>query len=126
MEARLTPLFLRPSYGIPFSKITVSDLILVDSQGNTIHGKHPTCNPAGWCIHHMLHEQRPDIVSAAHAHTPYGTTWSAFGKELVPYAQDSCAIYERHVVFDGLPLISNTVEAKKVGSDEQAGARETA
>jgi ribulose-5-phosphate 4-epimerase/fuculose-1-phosphate aldolase len=91
-----------------------SDLVLVDPNGSVIYGKYPIVNPAGWAIHHVLHEHRPDIVAAAHAHTPAGTAFSAFGEPLIPYAQDSCAIYGRHAVFDGLPLIGDTVEAKKM------------
>ncbi len=108
------PVFPNAPDGIPFSKIKASDLVLVDPHGSVIYGKYPIVNPAGWAIHHMLHEQRPNIISAAHAHTPHGTAFSAFGETLIPYAQDSCAIYERHAVFDGLPLIGDTVEAKKM------------
>ncbi|KAI9016681.1 class II aldolase/adducin, N-terminal [Hyaloraphidium curvatum] len=103
-------------YGVPFSKMKVSDLVLVNGEGDVIYGRYPTVNPAGWAIHHSLHLARSNVISAAHAHTPDGTAFSAFGIPLIPYAQDSAAIYERHVVFDGMPLIGDTVEAGKMAA----------
>ncbi len=82
-----------------FGQIKVSDLILVDRAGNVVEGDSPV-NTAAFVIHSNVHEARPDVVAAAHAHSIYGKSWSALGKPLDPITQDVCAFYGDHTVFD--------------------------
>jgi ribulose-5-phosphate 4-epimerase/fuculose-1-phosphate aldolase len=83
-----------------FATIKVSDLILVDHNGKVVQGNKPI-NIAAFAIHSRIHKARPDVISAAHAHSPYGKAWSTFGKTLPPITQDSCRFYGDHSVFDG-------------------------
>lgn len=78
--------------GLHFSRIRVSDLLLVNARGEIVVGDRPL-NRAAFAIHAALHEARPDIVSAAHTHSTYGKAWSAMGRKLDPLTQDSCAFY---------------------------------
>ena len=82
-----------------FSQIRVSDLQLVDHEGNVLVGDRPI-NSAGFTIHSAIHAARPDVVAAAHTHSTYGKAFSALGRLLGPLTQDSCAFYEDHAVFD--------------------------
>lgn len=82
-----------------FGQIKVSDLQLVDHDGNILIGDRPI-NKAGFTIHSALHKARPDVIAAAHTHSVYGKAWSTLGRLLDPLTQDSCAFYEDHVVFD--------------------------
>jgi ribulose-5-phosphate 4-epimerase/fuculose-1-phosphate aldolase len=82
-----------------FGHIKVSDLQLVDHDGNILIGDKPI-NQAGFTIHSALHRARPDVVAAAHTHSTYGKAWSALGRLLGPLTQDSCAFYEDHALFD--------------------------
>jgi ribulose-5-phosphate 4-epimerase/fuculose-1-phosphate aldolase len=84
-------------FGMSFRHIRVSDLILVDHQGNIRYGDRPV-NRAGFVIHSAVHEARPDVVAACHAHSVYGKAWSSLGRVLDPITQDACALYENHVV----------------------------
>jgi ribulose-5-phosphate 4-epimerase/fuculose-1-phosphate aldolase len=86
-------------YGAPFHSVTVDDLVLVGPQGNVVEGRGHI-NPAAYNIHWPVHEARPDIVSAAHTHTPYGTPFSALVEKLRPITQESCAFYDDHELFD--------------------------
>jgi len=85
----------------PFAKsfryMSVSDLILVNHDGDVVYGSQPV-NRAAFCIHAAIHHARPDVVAAAHAHSPYGKSWSSLGRLLDPITQDSCAFYEDHTV----------------------------
>lgn len=85
----------------PFAKsfryMSVSDLILVNHDGDVVYGSQPV-NRAAFCIHAAIHQARPDVVAAAHAHSPYGKSWSSLGRLLDPITQDSCAFYEDHTV----------------------------
>jgi ribulose-5-phosphate 4-epimerase/fuculose-1-phosphate aldolase len=84
-------------FAISFRHAKVSDLILVDHDGNVVYGKHPV-NRAAFIIHSAVHEARPDIVAAAHSHSVHGKAFSALGIPLDPITQDSCVFYDDHTV----------------------------
>jgi ribulose-5-phosphate 4-epimerase/fuculose-1-phosphate aldolase len=86
-------------FGMHFGQIKVSDLIRVDAEGNVIEGKRPV-NVAAFAIHYQIHQARPDVVAAAHAHSIYGKAWSSVGRPLDPITSEACAFYEDHVFFD--------------------------
>ena len=58
-------------FGMNFRHIRVSDLILVNHDGQVVEGKRPV-NRAAFVIHSAVHAARPDVVAAAHAHSVYG------------------------------------------------------
>jgi ribulose-5-phosphate 4-epimerase/fuculose-1-phosphate aldolase len=86
-------------FGMHFSLIRVSDLILVNHRGEVVEGNKPV-NEAAFAIHSRIHAARPDVVAAAHAHSTYGKSWSSLGRLLDPLTQDACSFYEDHGLFD--------------------------
>lgn len=50
-----------------FSLISVSDLILVNEEGQVVIGDEPI-NAAAFAIHSEIHKARPDVHAACHAH----------------------------------------------------------
>jgi ribulose-5-phosphate 4-epimerase/fuculose-1-phosphate aldolase len=82
-----------------FGHIKVSDLQLVDHDGDILIGDKPI-NKAGFTIHSAIHKARPDVIAAAHTHSNYGKAWSTLGRLLDPLTQDSCAFYEDHALFN--------------------------
>jgi ribulose-5-phosphate 4-epimerase/fuculose-1-phosphate aldolase len=80
-----------------FRLMRVSDLILVNHEGEVVYGNQPV-NRAAFCIHAAIHQARPDVVSAAHSHSVYGKAWASLGRKLDPITQDSCYFYDDHVV----------------------------
>ncbi|MBU7582638.1 MAG: class II aldolase/adducin family protein [Nostoc sp. TH1S01] len=86
-------------FGMHFGLIRVSDLILVNQEGEVIIGDRPV-NRAAFAIHSQIHATRPDVVAAAHAHSIYGKSWSSLGRLLDPLSQDACAFYQDHSLFD--------------------------
>lgn len=86
-------------FGVSFGRISVKDLILVDRHGNVVEGDRPVSRGA-FVIHSCIHDARPDVVAAAHAHTIYGRALSALGTKLRPVVQEACAFYEDHEVYD--------------------------
>src|SRR2546425_10688560 len=58
-------------FGMHFSQIRVSDLLLVNDAGEVVEGDHPV-NDAAFAIHSRVHAARPDVVAAAQAHSMYG------------------------------------------------------
>ena len=84
-------------FGMSFRHIRQSDLILVDHSGNVVYGTKPV-NRAAFVIHAAVHAARPDVVAAAHAHSPYGKSFSSLGIPLAPLTQDACIFYKDHHV----------------------------
>ncbi len=84
-------------FAVSFRHIRVSDLILVDHDGNVVYGTRPV-NRAAFVIHSAVHQARPDVIAAAHSHSVHGKAFSSLGIPLAPITQDSCIFYEDHVV----------------------------
>ncbi len=86
-------------FGLDFSQIRVSDLVLVNHKGEVVEGDQPV-NAAAFAIHSQVHSARPEVVAAAHAHSMHGKAWSSLGRRLDPLTQDACAFYEDHGLFN--------------------------
>src|SRR6266702_3387633 len=118
---RLDHYWMNP-FGMHFSQIRVSDLILVNDQGEVVDD-YPEANQqsrrevnlAAFAIHSRIHKARPDVVAAAHAHSLYGKAWSSLGRPLDPLTQDACAFYEDHAVFDDYTgIVEETSEGDRI------------
>jgi ribulose-5-phosphate 4-epimerase/fuculose-1-phosphate aldolase len=77
----------------------VSDLILVNEEGQVVEGDEPI-NAAAFAIHSEIHKARPDVHAACHAHSVYGKAFSVFGRELDMMTQDSLRFWKNHAVYD--------------------------
>src|SRR5437773_11262910 len=78
-DPELTDHFWVNPFGMHFGHIRVSDLLLVDHNGNVVQGDRAV-NAAAFAIHSQVHAARPDVVAAAHSHSIYGRTWSTLGR----------------------------------------------
>jgi ribulose-5-phosphate 4-epimerase/fuculose-1-phosphate aldolase len=99
-------------FGMSFSHIRVSDLILVNDHGEVVEGT-PLLNQAAFAIHSQVHAARPDVIAAAHSHSLHGKAWSALGRKLDPITQDACAFYDDHELFDDFTGVVLDVEEGK-------------
>ena len=86
-------------YGVSYHRATVRDLVLVGPDGELVDGEG-VINRAGYYIHHPILMTRPDIVSATHVHTGWGTPFSAEARLFEPITQESCIFFEDHALFD--------------------------
>ncbi len=111
-DPELTDHFWVNPFGLSFRRIRVSDLLLVGPDGTVVEGDRRV-NRAAFVIHAAVHEARPDIVAAAHAHSVHGKAWSSLGRTLDPITQDACVFFEDHVVV--------TEEGGRVVFEESAG-----
>jgi ribulose-5-phosphate 4-epimerase/fuculose-1-phosphate aldolase len=88
-------------YGVSFHEATVSDLVLVGPGGEILEGRDAGgINLAAYYIHHPILEARPEIVSATHVHTGWGTPFAAERRPILPITQESCIFFEDHALFD--------------------------
>ncbi|MBD2387143.1 class II aldolase/adducin family protein [Cylindrospermum sp. FACHB-282] len=98
-DPELTDHFWVNPLGVYFGHIRVSDLLLVNSEGEVVKGSR-SVNQAAFAIHSQIHEARPDVIAAAHAHSLYGKAWSSLGRILDPLTQDACAFYQDQGLFN--------------------------
>jgi ribulose-5-phosphate 4-epimerase/fuculose-1-phosphate aldolase len=90
-------------WGVPFHAATVDRLVLVGPDGTVEDAGGSSggaVNVAGYHIHSPLLAARPDVVGAAHTHTPFGTPWSANVAPFRALSQESCAFVLDQAVFD--------------------------
>jgi ribulose-5-phosphate 4-epimerase/fuculose-1-phosphate aldolase len=111
--------------GVHFSRIKVSDLMLVSHDGEIVQPPAkaaPRLNRAAFAIHSELHKARPEVVAAAHSHSLYGKAWSALGRLLEPLTQDSAAFYDDHALFEEFSgVVLDASEGRKIA--ETLGSR---
>ena len=95
--------------GASYHEAKVSDLVLVGPDGRIVDAEGST-NEAAYFIHHPILMARPEVVSAAHVHTGWGTPFSAEVRPLEPISQESCAFFEDHSIFDDEEIDIQSVE----------------
>jgi ribulose-5-phosphate 4-epimerase/fuculose-1-phosphate aldolase len=101
-------------FGMHFSQIRSSDLVLVNRTGEVIEGDDHV-NTAAFAIHSRVHAARPDTVAAAHAHSIHGKAWASLGRLLDPITQDACAFYDDHALFDDFTgVVYETAEGDRI------------
>jgi ribulose-5-phosphate 4-epimerase/fuculose-1-phosphate aldolase len=86
-------------FGVSFNRVSVRDLICVDTDGNVVEGRHRV-NPSAFIIHSRIHTLRPDATAAAHGHTPSSRALGALGRLLDPIDQESAAFYQDQVFYN--------------------------
>ena len=102
--------------GVHFGQIKISDLLLVNHDGEVVQGDRPV-NVAAFAIHSRLHKARPDVNAAAHSHSLYGRTFSSLGKKIDPITQDACAFYERQAIYEDFSgVVEETDEGDRIAS----------
>ncbi|WP_299493427.1 class II aldolase/adducin family protein [Acaryochloris sp. IP29b_bin.137] len=115
-DPEFTDCFWVNPVGIYFGHIHVSDLILVNHEGKVEKGSKPV-NTAAFAIHSQVHQARPDVIAAAHAHSPFGKVWSSLGRLLDPITQDSCAFFEDHALFNKYTgVVLDTKEGQQIAA----------
>lgn len=115
-DPELTDHFWVNPFGMSFKHIKVSDLILVNHQGQVVEGRYPV-NEAAFAIHSQIHQARPDVVAAAHSHSVHGRALSALGQLLEPITQDVCAFYQDHALFDDYTgVVTDLEEGKRIAA----------
>lgn len=101
-------------YGVPFKHATVDELVLVAPDGTLAQGSGGI-NNAAYHIHHPVHVARPDVVSAAHCHSPYGTPFAAQARLFEPISQESCMFVFDQAIFDDEELnVVSTVGGERI------------
>lgn len=102
-------LFMVNPFGLAFSEIRASDLLICDFKGNVLEGDGEPEDTA-FFIHSRLHQRVPRAKVAFHTHMPYATSLSMVeGAPLSWSGQNALRYYGRTLVddhYNGLALDS--------------------
>ncbi|GHE10273.1 class II aldolase/adducin family protein [Streptomyces alanosinicus] len=96
-------------FGVSFNRVTVADLICVDTEGRVVWGSRRV-NPSAFVIHAAIHQRYPHLHAAAHAHTAHSRALGALGLLLEPIDQESAAFHNRQHLYEAYEGPSITVE----------------
>jgi ribulose-5-phosphate 4-epimerase/fuculose-1-phosphate aldolase len=113
------PRFLINPYGMLFSEITASSLVVVDVEGNAIGESAWPVNPAGFVIHSAIHMGRADAHCVMHTHTLAGMAVAATEDGILPLNQMSMEFVGRVPVHDyeGIAADDNLSERDRLVRD---------
>src|SRR5919198_3727868 len=64
--------FLINPFGLHYSEVTASNLVLIDLEGNTLRETKWPVNQAGFVIHSAIHGALPSAHCVMHTHTTNG------------------------------------------------------
>lgn len=113
------PRFLINPYGILFSEITASSLVVVNAKGEAVGDSPWPVNPAGFVIHSAIHLGRPDAHCVMHTHTLAGMTLAATADGILPLNQMSMEFAGRVAVheYEGIAAEDNLSERERLVRD---------
>jgi ribulose-5-phosphate 4-epimerase/fuculose-1-phosphate aldolase len=89
-------------HGVSFDRATPADMVLVAPDGSATDesGAPARINKTAYYIHQPIHEARPDVGSAAHTHTQWGTPLAAERRIIEPITQEATVFYDDVALFD--------------------------
>lgn len=90
--------YLAP-FGLHWSEIRASDLIVVDFDGHVLEGEGPVEDTA-FFIHAPLHAARPDLRCVLHTHMPYATALSMLDRPELLMASQNAIGFAGEVAWD--------------------------
>ena len=61
--------YLVNPFGLNYREVTPQNLLKVSVEGQLIEPSEYPANPAGFALHGVIHENRPDVGCVAHTHT---------------------------------------------------------
>lgn len=99
--------FLVNRYGVHFSKMRASDVLLLDAN-EPPEGMGDDVDPTAYCIHGAMHRNNPRARCILHVHSKYATALSTLkDTSIPPIDQTTMRFYNRVAVdngFDGMGL----------------------
>jgi len=92
--------FLINPFGLHYSEITASSLLLIDLEGNSLRESKWPVNRAGYVIHSALHESQEEAHCVMHTHTTTGLAVACLKDGLSPSNFYGAQLHERVAYHD--------------------------
>jgi ribulose-5-phosphate 4-epimerase/fuculose-1-phosphate aldolase len=91
--------FLINPQGLHWSEVTPADLVIVDSKGNHVAGRHKV-EPTAFFIHGCIHRAHPRARCVLHTHMPYATTLTTIEGGELAWASQNALRFHGRVAYD--------------------------
>lgn len=100
--------FIYP-FGLRFNEVTTSNLLKVSLDGTVLEGQEFQYNRTGYIIHGSIYQNRADVNTIFHLHTPEIVAVSACEEGLLPLSQWALHFYGKvsYHNYDSLALENN-------------------
>jgi len=106
--------FLLNPYGVHFSRMRASDLLLLDAN-NPASIESDLVEPTAWCIHGAMHRNLPQARCILHVHPRWATALSSLrDASMPPIDQNTMRYFNRIAVDDGFDGMGLDEEAERL------------
>ena len=107
--------FLINPNGRHFSRITASNLLLLDANDSETLNKPNAPDPSAWGLHGSLHRNVPHARCILHVHSTYATVLASLEDSLMqPIDQNSARFFNRVVVDEGFGGMAFEEEGERI------------
>ena len=94
--------FLMNRDQIHFSRVTASNLLLLDADDPETMSQPDAPDPTAWGLHSAIHRNVPHARVALHVHPKYSTVLASLADSSMPAIdQNTATFYDRYVIDDG-------------------------
>lgn len=108
--------FLVNPYGIHFSRMKASDLLVLDAN-NPKEIERDDVDPTAFSIHGAIHRAVPHARCIMHVHSKYATVLASLKeKTMLPIDQNTARFFERTVIDNGFDGMGLEDEAERLAS----------
>lgn len=106
--------FLMNRNQVHFSRVTASDLLLLDANDPEALAHPDAPDITAWGLHGSVHRRCPHHRCAMHVHSMYATVLASLkNSNLLPIDQNSAMFYERYVIDDGYGGLATESEGER-------------
>ena len=107
--------FLCIAYGLAWSEVTASNLLLLDETGKVLEGSGAP-DPTAFFIHSRIHKQHPHATCVLHTHMPHATALCCLEDMELKMINQNCLRFYDEVAYDTdyKGLVLGTVEGDRM------------
>lgn len=91
--------YLINPFGMHFSEMRASDLLMLDGAGNIIEGEGEV-EATAFHIHSSIHRARPDAFCVLHTHMPYATAITAVHRGRLEMCHQNATRFHGRIAYD--------------------------
>lgn len=91
--------FLINPYGLHWSEVTASSLVLCDAEGNVLEGEN-TVEPTAFFIHSRVHLAAPQATCVMHTHMPYATALTLREDGRLAMCDQTALLFHDRIAYD--------------------------
>ncbi|MGH9847094.1 MAG: aldolase, partial [Blastocatellia bacterium] len=115
-----TDCFLINPRGLHWLEITPADLVMTDSEGNIVEGKHQV-EATAFFIHGRIHLGKPNAACVLHTHMPYATAIAISDGGRLEWANQNALRFYGRVAYDECynGLVLDTEEGDRIAAQMQ-------